>query len=48
MLNYHLFQKFKLIENDRLNHLNNIITLSFPCDSKLSLNKWGRTREMFD
>jgi hypothetical protein len=25
MLNHHLFQKFKLIRNDKLNHLNNIV-----------------------
>jgi hypothetical protein len=34
-----LFQKIKLIGNDKFNHLINILTLSITCGLKLSFNR---------
>ena len=38
MLNYHLFQKLKLIGMNKFNNLTYIITLSFTYGLKLSFN----------
>jgi len=42
-----LISKFKLIENDRFNHLINIVTLPITCELVLSLNEGCPTREIF-
>jgi hypothetical protein len=40
VLNYHLFQKFKLIGNNESNYLiNTLITFFLTCELKLPLNK---------
>jgi hypothetical protein len=36
-----LISKFKLIENNRFNHLDNILTLLITCGLVLSLNEGG-------
>jgi hypothetical protein len=39
MLNYNLFQKFKLIGKYKFNYLINTLTPSFTCGFKLNFNK---------
>jgi len=41
LLNYRLFQKFKLLENGKFNHLTMILTLPLTYEPKLPINKWG-------
>jgi hypothetical protein len=43
-----LIQKLKLIVTCKFNHLINTLTLYLTCELKLSFNKWGLTREIFN
>lgn len=44
-LYYYLFQKFRLITKDKLNHLIYSLILFLKCRLKLSFNRWDLTRE---
>ena len=48
LLNYQLSQKLKLIGRGKFNHLINILTLPLTCGFKLSFNRWGPIRGIFN
>ena len=48
LLNYQFSQKFKLLGNGEVNHLNIILTLSFTYWPRPSLNKWAPKNGIFN